>query len=151
MFQEPITWSFLDEKIRMQYADDQATKNQLLFFSILAVGITCLGLFGMISNKALEKTKEIGIRKVLGAQIHHIAQLLLNTTTVQILVANIVGIPVAYFLVKEYLEKFSEHVDLQWWHYALPVCMLIIIMFLTITSILLKAARTNPTESLRYE
>ena len=67
-FQEPCKWSFLDDLIRMQYADDQATKNQLAFFSILAVGINCLGLLGMISNKVVEKTKEIGIRKVLGRE-----------------------------------------------------------------------------------
>jgi putative ABC transport system permease protein len=105
----------------------------------------------MISNKALEKTKEIGIRKVLGAQIYQIAQLLLNTTSKQILVANIVGLPIAYLLVKAYLEKFSDRVNLGWWHYAIPAGILIIIMFATIVSILLRAARTNPTESLRYE
>ena len=66
-FQEPFKWFFLEEKIRMNYANEQATKNQIAFFSLLAIGIACLGLLGMISNKAVEKTKEIGIRKILGA------------------------------------------------------------------------------------
>jgi putative ABC transport system permease protein len=135
----------------MQYADEQATKNQIAFFSILAIGITCLGLLGMISNKIVEKTKEIGIRKVMGARMYQIAQLLLNTTIRQIVVANIIGIPIAYYLVERYFEKFSDHVTLQWWHYVLPACVLIIIMLATITSELLKAARNNPVEALKYE
>ena len=64
-----MKWTFLDEKLAMHYADEKSTRNQLAFFSVLAVGITCLGLLGMISNKVIEKTKEIGIRKVLGARM----------------------------------------------------------------------------------
>ena len=150
-FQEPMKWTFLDEKLRKQYADDHAIKNQLLFFSLLAVGITCLGLLGMISNKVVEKTKEIGIRKVLGARMHQIGVLLLNTTVRQVIVANSVGIPLAYYLVQQYLEKFSERLEMKWWHYTTPAIMLIIIMLATVASVLYKAARTNPTESLRYE
>ena len=67
-YQEPMKWAFVDEKLGMHYADERSTRNQLAFFSVLAVGITCLGLLGMISNKVIEKTKEIGIRKVLGAR-----------------------------------------------------------------------------------
>jgi len=150
-FQEPCKWFFIDEKIRMQYANEQATKNQIAFFSILAVGIACLGLLGMISNKAVEKTKEIGIRKILGAGLFNIARLLLTTTTKQIIIANIIGIPLAYYLVSQYLQKFSERLSLQWWHYAIPVLLFMIIMLVTIASVLFKASRTNPTESLRYE
>ncbi len=83
-------------------------KIRLLSFSILALGIACLGLLGMISNKAVEKTKEIGIRKILGAGLLNIARLLLMTTTKQIIIANIIGIPLAYYLVTQYLQKFSE-------------------------------------------
>ena len=150
-FQEPFKWFFLEEKIRMNYANEQATKNQIAFFSILAVGIACLGLLGMISNKAVEKTKEIGIRKILGAGLFNIARLLLTTTTKQIIIANIIGIPLAYYLVTQYLQKFSERLALQWWHYAIPVLLFMIIMLVTIVSVLFKASRTNPTESLRYE
>ena len=150
-FQEPFKWFFLEEKIRMYYANEQATKNQIAFFSLLAIGIACLGLLGMISNKAVEKTKEIGIRKILGAGMLNIARLLLTTTTKQIIIANIIGIPLAYYLVTQYLQKFSERLALQWWHYAIPVLLFMIIMLVTIVSVLFKASRTNPTESLRYE
>jgi putative ABC transport system permease protein len=151
VYQEDMKWEFLDQKIRMQYGDEQATRNQLAFFSVLAVGITCLGLLGMISNKVMEKTKEIGIRKVLGARMDQIAALLLNTTIRQVLVANLVGIPLAYYLVQQYLLKFSERLEMTWWHYTVPALLLLIIMFLTITSALYKTAKSNPVEALKYE
>jgi len=99
----------------------------------------------------MEKTKEIGIRKVMGARTHQIARLLLGTTIRQIAIANVVGIPIAFYLVESYFEKFSDHVNLQWWHYVLPIVLLVAIMFSTIATVLLKAAKTNPVESLRYE
>ncbi len=150
-YQEPMKWSFLDEKLGMQYADERSTRNQLAFFSVLAVGITCLGLLGMISNKVIEKTKEIGIRKVLGARMDQIAALLLHTTVRQVVIANLVGIPLAYYLVQQYLTKFSERLEMTWWHYTVPALLLLIIMFATITSVLYKTARSNPVDALKYE
>jgi putative ABC transport system permease protein len=117
----------------------------------LAIFIACLGLLGMISNKVVEKTKEIGIRKVMGAQLYQIAQILLSTTVKQIVIATIIGIPVAYYLTQQYLEKYSERIALQWWHFALPVVILVTIMFLTISSVLWKAAKNNPVDALKYE
>ena len=105
----------------------------------------------MITNKVVEKTKEIGIRKVLGAELYQIAQILLNTTVKQVIIATVIGIPAAYYLTQQYLEKFSERITLQWWHYALPVMILVVIMFATIASVLWKAARSNPVEALKYE
>ena len=105
----------------------------------------------MISNKAVEKTKEIGIRKVLGAQLHQITQILLNTTAKQIIAATFLGIPVAYYLTDQYLDKFSERIVLQWWHFTLPILILLVIMFATISSVLWRAARTNPVEALKCE
>jgi putative ABC transport system permease protein len=122
-----------------------------MLFTLLAIGIACLGLLGTTTNKAIEKTKEIGIRKVLGAQIHQIAHIIISTTTKQIIVANLIGIPLAYYLVQVYLERYSERLSFQWWHYGLPVALLLLIMFVTISGVLLKAARTNPVESLRSE
>ena len=79
-----------------------------MLFTFLAIGIACLGLLGTTTNKAIEKTKEIGIRKVLGAQMHQIAQIILNTTSKQVIIANVFGIPIAYYLVQLYLERYSE-------------------------------------------
>ncbi|HET6541419.1 MAG TPA: FtsX-like permease family protein, partial [Chryseolinea sp.] len=93
----------------------------------------------------------IGIRKVLGAELHQVAQLLLTTTMKQIAVAAVIGIPVAHYLTQQYLQKFSERIELQWWHFALPLVILIVIMLTTIASVVWKAARSNPVEALKYE
>lgn len=149
--QETFNWVFLDQNITRHYAQETIIRNQIVLFTFLAIGIACLGLLGTTSNKVVEKTKEIGIRKVLGAQMYQIAKILLDTTTKQVLIANVIGIPVAYYLVQQYLDKFSERLTFHLWHYATPIILLLLIMFGTIARILLKAARTNPVESLRSE
>ncbi|HEX6222836.1 MAG TPA: ABC transporter permease [Chryseolinea sp.] len=146
-----FSWAFLDDKINRVYAQEKIARNQIILFTTLAVIIACLGLLGMISNKVAEKTKEIGIRKVLGARLYNIARVLLNTTVKQIALATAIGIPVAYYLTQQYLNKYSEKINLQWWHYAAPVLVLMVIMFLTVTSVLVKAAKTNPVEALKCE
>ena len=142
---------FLDNHINRHYNNEKTDRNQLFLFTSIAIGIACLGLLGMISNKVVEKTKEIGIRKVMGAELHQIAQILLNTTVKQIVIATIIGIPVAYYLTQQYLQKYSERITLHWWHFILPIAMMIVIMFLTISSVLWKAAKNNPVEALKYE
>jgi ABC-type antimicrobial peptide transport system permease subunit len=77
-----------------------------MFFTMLAISIACLGLLGMISNKLGEKTKEIGIRKVLGARVYHVGRILLNATVKQITLSTIIGLPIAYYFAQEYLENF---------------------------------------------
>jgi len=146
-----FTWYFLDEHASQVYGHEKTARNQIVLFTALAIFIACLGLLGMLSNKVVEKTKEIGIRKVMGAQLHQIAQLLLNTTFKQIIIATILGIPVAYYLTQQYLEKYSVRITLQWWHFALPVMILILIMLATVASVLFKAAKSNPVEALKYE
>ena len=149
--QDAFKWSFLDQNIQRHYAQEQINRNQIMLFTLLAIGITCLGLLGTTSNKVIAKTKEIGIRKVLGAGMYQIAQTIISTTSRQVIVANMVGIPIAYYLVEAYLERYSERIGFQWWHYALPVALLLLIMFVTIAGVLIKATRTNPVESLRSE
>lgn len=152
VFPQDIFRSFvLDENISQHYQGEKTARNQITIFTLIAIGIACLGLLGLISNKIIEKTKEIGIRKVLGAEPFHIAQILLNTTTKQVVTAMLIGIPIAYILTSQYLEKFSERIPLQWWHFALPIVILVVIMFTTIVSVLLKAARSNPVDALKHE
>jgi putative ABC transport system permease protein len=148
---DTFRWVFLDQNINRHYAQEQVIRNQIMLFTLLAIGIACLGLLGTTTNKAMEKTKEIGIRKVLGARLHQIAQLILNTTLRQVIIANMVGIPAAYYLIEKYLERYSEHLSFQWWHYAFPVLILILIMFSTIAPVIWKAAKNNPVEALKHE
>jgi putative ABC transport system permease protein len=146
-----FTWYFLNDHVNRVYHDEQFTRNQIALFTSLTILIAGIGLLGMISFKVDEKAKEIGIRKVLGAQLHQIAQLLLNTTVKQILIASAIGIPIAYYFAQQYLQKFSERIQLRWWHYSLPVMILILIMLGTVATIVLKAAKRNPVEALKYE
>lgn len=90
------------------------SRNQIAFFTFVAVGIACLGLFGMINSKAIGKIKEIGIRKALGAKLHHVFQVLLNSTIKQIQIASLPGIPLAYSLSLRYSNNFSGRISLQW-------------------------------------
>ncbi|HXR80617.1 MAG TPA: FtsX-like permease family protein, partial [Saprospiraceae bacterium] len=114
-------------------------------------GIACLGLLGIIRNKATERIKEIGIRKVLGAEFGHLSFILLATTLRQVALAVIIGIPVATYLTQQYLEKFSERIAIQWWQYVLPVLILLVIMLASVASTLINVNRVNPVDSLRQE
>jgi putative ABC transport system permease protein len=151
-FSDPIfNWYFLDEMINGKYHHHEMTSNQIAFFSFLAISIACLGLLGMMLHKVNNKIKEIGIRKILGAQLHQIAKVLLNSSIKQILVATTIGIPVAYYLTQQYFQRFSERMELRWWHLTLPVAILIAIMLSTIASVIWKAAKSNPVEALKHE
>ena len=146
-----FNWYFLDETLQKVYAQETTVRNQLLLFTGIAIGIACFGLLGMISNKVVQKTKEIGIRKVLGATTHQIAKVLLRATMKQVSVAILIGLPVAHYLSGLYLQKYSERIELQWWHYGLPVAILLTIMLGTVSSVLWRAAKNNPVEALKYE
>lgn len=144
-------WYFLSDHMNIHYQNEKTARNQITLFTLIGIGIACLGLLGIFSNRVVEKTKEIGIRKVLGARLYQIALILLSTTAKQAIFAIIIGIPVAYYLTQQYLEKFSERITLHWWHYALPVLILVVIMFGSISSVLWNAARSNPVDALKHE
>src|SRR5262249_37291856 len=129
-FSDPIfNWYFFDDAINGRYQQYLLASHQIALFSFLAVGIACLGLLGMMMHKVTYKIKEIGVRKVLGAQLYQIAQVLLSTSIRQIMAASLIGIPVAYYFTQQYLERFSERMQLQWWQFTLPLIILITIMF----------------------
>ena len=144
-------WYFLDDHMNAHYQSEQIARNQITLFTSIAIGIACLGLLGVISNKAVSKTKEIGIRKVLGAHLFHISQILLSPTMRQIGLAIFIGLPVAYLLSQSYLEKFSERITLQWWHFTLPVILLVFLMLISVASVVWRTITRNPVESLKHE
>jgi putative ABC transport system permease protein len=144
-------WRFFSDLVDRRYDQQKIVRNQLVFFTLLAVGVACLGLLGMMSNKIIEKTKEIGIRKVLGANMSQIGSILLNTTARQLAVSILIGIPLSWKLSTQYLERFTEQITISWWHYALPVTLLMLIMLATVATVLLKASATNPVEALKHE
>jgi putative ABC transport system permease protein len=149
--EETFQWGFLDENIARHYANEKISRNQIILFTLIAIGIACLGLLGTVYNKAAQKTKEIGIRKMLGAELNQIARILVHTTIKQVIVATVISLPVAYYLTQQYLNKFSDRITLQWWHYIVPVGVLLLIMSATIASVVWKTTRSNPVDALRYE
>lgn len=146
-----FNWYFLNDNINQHYLDQRYTRNQITVFTLIAVVIACLGLLGMISNRAEEKIKEIGIRKVLGARLHHITVILLQSTIKQIAIAAFIAVPIGVYMSNFYLQNFSARIHLQWWHFALPVTILILIMLATVTTVVWRAAKHNPVEALKYE
>jgi len=149
--QEVFKWRLLDDNINRHYDGEKLSRNQLMMLTAISVGIACLGLLGMVSIRAAERTREIGIRKVLGARIHHIISLLTRTLLLQVAVSTMLGIPVSFWLVRIYLERFDDKFSFSWWHYLLPIVAFLLIIALTVTSVVMRATRTNPAESLRTE
>jgi putative ABC transport system permease protein len=147
----PFNWSFLEDRMNQVYRDEKITRNQIVLFVALAILIACLGFLGMIAHKVTSKTKEIGIRKVLGASVPHIGKMILQPALVHFGVASALGIPVAWYLGQQYLGRFIVLVELHWWHYALPVLILAIILMATVATVVWKAAKHNPVDALKYE
>ena len=146
-----FTWYFLEDHVNRVYQGEEVIRNQIILFTCVTILIASIGLLGMISLKAVEKTKEIGIRKVLGAQLSQIGILLLHSTFKQAVIAFVISAPIAYYFTQQYLEKFSERIELQWWHFTLPVILFVLIILGTIGSVVWKAALSNPVEALKHE
>lgn len=146
-----FNWFFLDDHINAFYENEKISRNKILMFTLLAIGISCLGLLGLMKISAEERVKEIGIRKVLGAGTGTIAGLLLRNVIVQVVIAMVISLPVSYYLSLQYLTQFLEQIELQWWYFVLPVLILLIIMLMTIGTVLWKAAGSNLVEALKHE
>ncbi len=146
-----FNWYFMDEHLNREYSQEIVVRNQIVLFTSLAIAIACLGLLGIIANNAEEKTKEIGIRKVLGAGMNHIATVLLRSTLFQVLIAASVSIPAAYFLSQDYLQHYRDRIGISWWHLAAPSLILVLVMLGSVVTVLYKAATNNPVEALKYE
>jgi putative ABC transport system permease protein len=120
-------------------------------FSILAIFISCLGLFGLSMFVAERRTKEIGIRKVLGSSVPGIVVLLSRTFVKWVLVANIIAWPIAWFAMNKWLQSFAYRIDLTIWPFLLSGLAALTIALLTVCWQAIRAARANPVEALRYE
>jgi len=147
----PMHYSFLDERYNQQYKSEVLFGKAFGLFSGLAIFIACLGLLGFIAYSVRQRTKEIGIRKVLGASIAHILALLSKDYLKLILIASIVALPIAYLLVQRWLEGFAYQTDLLWWLFAAPGAIVLAIALLSISGQAIRAGLANPVDSLRNE
>jgi putative ABC transport system permease protein len=148
---QPFDNFFLDEYFSKQYQKDVRTGKLISSFALLAVLIAVLGLFNLISYSAVKRTKEIGIRKVIGATTFNIVILLTKDFIKWVLLANVIAWPVAYYFVNKWLQNFVYRVDISWWVFVLSGGITLVIAFSTVSFQAIKAATANPVKSLKYE
>jgi putative ABC transport system permease protein len=146
-----FNYFFLDEKYNQQYKADAQFGEVIAVFSIIAVFIACLGLFGLSSFTILQRTKEIGIRKVLGGSVMEIVQLLSKDYVTLVMLAGVTATPFSYFLMERWLSNYAVRISLNIWLFLIPLFSVLLISLLTISVQTLNAARANPVESLRNE
>ena len=152
VFQDrPFDYFFFDESFDKMYRKEEKFASIIEVFSVLSIFVGCLGLFGLVSFAAESRTKEVGIRKVLGAEMKNIFYLLTKEFAALILIANIVAIPIAYYTLSKWLDDFAYKTEMTWWIFILSVVISCVLAAVTVSYQVIKAATANPVEALRYE
>ena len=144
-------YEFLDNHVQNLYAPENHTANAATVFSLLAILIACLGLFGLVSFTAEQRTKEIGIRKVLGASVSGVTTLLVKDFLKLVLLAFILASPVAYWAMNKWLQGFAYRINISWWVFGIAGLSALFIALITVSFQAIKAAMANPVDSLRSE
>jgi len=148
---DPIEYSFLDETFSQQYKADQLFGKVFGIFAFLAILIACFGLLGLSAYNVLQRTKEIGIRKVLGASVQNILLLLSTDFLRLVIIALFIAVPVGWYVMHSWLRDFAYRISIHWWVFIIAAIIAVLIAFLTISTQAMKAALTNPVKSLRTE
>ena len=151
MPQYPLEYHFVDEDYDNMYRTDVRISKIIQYFTILAIIIACLGLFGLASFTSEQRTREIGIRKVMGARVIKIVYLLSAEFTRLVLISCLLAVPLAYFVMKRFLQEFAYHTHLDWWIFALAGITALVIAVLTVSYQAVRTSLINPAEALRYE
>lgn len=146
-----FNYFFMDQRFNEQYKGDRAFGQISSFFSILAVLIASLGIFGLSSYTIAQRTKEIGVRKVLGANVSGIVALLSKDFLKLVILAILIGMPIAIYCVNQWLSDFAYHIDIQWWMFLIAAGLSIAIAFASVSFQSIRAALMNPVKSLRSE
>jgi len=148
---KPYEFNFIDEQWGKLYEKEQETKNLFSTFSGLSIFIACLGLFGLALFNIQNKTKEIGIRKVMGASILNVALILTKNFLILVLISNVIAWPTSYYFMNRWLQDFAYRIDISWWVFVLSGGIVLVIAVATVSLQAIKAATANPVENLRYE
>jgi putative ABC transport system permease protein len=148
---EQFEYNFLDSRIDLLYKSEGRMRSLFLIFSILSIFVACLGLFGLAAFTAEERTKEIGVRKVMGASSANILFLLNKEFAKWVLVANVIAWPIAYFVMNKWLQNFAYQTGVGFWPFILSAVLALLIALFTVSYQSIKAAITDPVECLRYE
>lgn len=147
----PFAFDFLDERFNKLYKAEIKQETLLSVFSIIAIGIACLGLFGLASYTAIKRTKEIGVRKVLGSSIENIVLLLSKDLLKPVLLGTLIAIPAGYFVMQNWLQNFAYRTTIHWWLFLVAAMIAVLIALITVSVQAVKAALVNPVKSLRSE
>ncbi|HYE53788.1 MAG TPA: ABC transporter permease [Chitinophagaceae bacterium] len=147
----PLDYKFMDDTYGKMYMAEEKLASLLWIFTVMAIIVGCLGLFGLAAFSAEQRTKEIGIRKVLGASVFNIMGLLSVNFVKLILVASIIALPVAWWAMNNWLEDFPYRAEISWWIFAVAVIAALAVALITVSFQSIKAATTNPVKSLRTE
>jgi putative ABC transport system permease protein len=146
-----MQYEFVDQGLENQYRNEQKTGQIVLYFSILAIIVSCLGLFGLSIYTIGQRIKEISIRKVLGASVSSIVALLSKDFLKLVLIAILIASPIAWYTMHRWLEDFAYKINIGWWIFLFSGSLVIIIALLTISFQSIRAALMNPVKSLRTE
>ncbi|WP_134089730.1 ABC transporter permease [Olivibacter sp. XZL3] len=147
----PFEYSFNDDRIKNLYETEYRTSKLIGLATSVTILISCLGLFGLVTLAAFQRSKEIGIRKVLGATISNIVTLLSKDFVKLVLIALLLAAPIAWWMMNKWLEDFAYRIDIKWWMFAIAGLGTVVIALLTVGYQAVKAALANPVESLRNE
>lgn len=147
----PLDYKFMDETYGKMYKSEEKLASLLWIFTIMAIVVGCLGLFGLAAFSAEQRTKEIGIRKVLGASVLNIMGLLSRSFVLMVLLASVIAFPVAWWAMNNWLDDFPYRVSIGWWVFAVAVVAALLVALITVSFQSIKAATTNPVKSLRTE
>ncbi|HTD99597.1 MAG TPA: ABC transporter permease [Mucilaginibacter sp.] len=148
---DQFDYFFLDQHFNEQYQADQRFGKVFGVFTLIAIFVACLGLFGLVSYTIVQRTKEIGIRKVLGASINSILQLLYKDFALLIVISFLVSAPLGWYAINKWLQTYAFRLDISWPLFAIPFVVVLIIAFATVSYLSVKAALMNPVKSLKTE
>jgi putative ABC transport system permease protein len=147
----PFDYQFLSDRYERLYQAEEKQSQLFTIFSGLAIFIACLGLFGLATFNTLQRVKEIGIRKVLGASVPNILRLLSTEVVTLILMASVIAWPITWFIMRKWLDSFAYHIDMSLVVYFVAAFVAVLIALITVGMQTIKAAMTNPANTLRYE
>jgi putative ABC transport system permease protein len=148
---DPFVYRFFDEEFDRLYKAEQLTGKLTMYITYLALFISCLGLFGLASFSVERRTKEIGIRKVLGASVSKVFFLLTKDFTKWVILANLIAWPIAYTAMNGWLNNFAYRTSVRLWTFLFSGILALIVALITVSYQTVKAAIDNPVDSLRYE
>ena len=147
----PFEYTFLDDVFNSEYRTEAVIGKLSLSFTVIAIFISCLGLLGLATFTAERRTKELGIRKVMGASVGNLAIMLCSEFTNLIILSLLIGLPISWWLVREYFSGYMFHTEMTWSIYIITSVSILFIAILSVGYQAIKAAITNPVKSLKTE